>query len=119
MSRPPPRHFLGYHGLLGGAGPLILGVNRRGNPMGEVAEFRWATDEVECAAVARSLFINACVGTARYWQSYGTDFVTRSQPEEPFIRPWSEIASAVRYSAQYATWISFHTVKPRSSFGTE
>jgi hypothetical protein len=60
--------------------------------MSEGSEFHWPEDESECAAVARSLFINACVETARYWQSYGAHFVTHDQPEKPFVRPSSEVA---------------------------
>jgi hypothetical protein len=60
--------------------------------MSEVPEFHWPQDENECAAVARTLFISACVETARYWQSYGAHFVTDAHPEKPFIRSWSEVA---------------------------
>lgn len=72
--------------------------------MSEGAEFNWPEDETECAAVARSLFINGCVETARYWQSYGVHFVTHAQPEKPFVRPWSEIAKQDKaYREVFAT----------------
>lgn len=58
----------------------------------------------ECTAVARSLFINACVDTVRYWQSLGAHFVTHAKPEKPFIRPWSEIAKQdTAYREVFAT----------------
>ena len=72
--------------------------------MSEGAEFNWPDDDSEGAAVARSLFINSCVETARYWQSYGAHFVTHAQPEKPFIRPWSEVAKQDKaYREVFAT----------------
>jgi hypothetical protein len=72
--------------------------------MSDGGEFRWPDDDKECAAVARTLFIQACVQKARYWQSYGTQFVTRAQPEKPFVRPWSEIAKQDKaYREVFAT----------------
>jgi hypothetical protein len=72
--------------------------------MSEGAEFHWPDDENEGAAVARSLFITACVETARYWQSYGAHFVTHSQPDKRFIRPGSAIAKQDKaYREVFAT----------------
>ena len=46
--------------------------------MDEGSEFRWPDDDGECAAIARSLFINACVEVARYWTGFGTGLVTKA-----------------------------------------
>lgn len=72
--------------------------------MSEATAFHWPDDDSEGAAVARSLFITACVETARYWHAYGAHFVNHSHPDKPFIRPWSEIAKQDKaYREVFAT----------------
>jgi len=58
--------------------------------------FSWPGDENECAALARSMFIDACVSNANYWLDRGSDFVTNPQPAKPFIRSWNAIAKEDR-----------------------
>ena len=72
--------------------------------MDEGSEFRWPDDEAECAALARSLFVNACVDVARYWADFGTGLVTKPKPDQPYVREWNEAAKRDRaYREVFAT----------------
>jgi hypothetical protein len=73
--------------------------------MSESTEFRWPQDEAECAALARSMFLGECVGQVRYWLAHASDLVTRPEPQEPFLRPWSQLAKQDQaYREVFATF---------------
>jgi hypothetical protein len=70
----------------------------------EAAEFRWPDGDAECATLARSLFVNACVEVARHWTAFGTGLVTKPKPDQPFVREWNEAAKRDRaYREAFAT----------------
>jgi hypothetical protein len=80
--------------------------------MSQETEFKWPKDDAECTALARSLFISACVDNARYWQAYGSHFLTHSDPEKPFLRPWSSLAKQDKaYREVFATLTDLQKAK--------
>lgn len=72
--------------------------------MNDDSEFSWPEDPAECAALARSMLIQESVNVARYWSGFGRDLLIHPQPEEPYIRPGSEVAKRERaYRETFAT----------------
>jgi hypothetical protein len=95
-----------------GRGSLAKSFGGRGNDMSQGSEFNWPKEHAECAALARSMFISACVDNARYWQSYASALVKHAEPEKPFLRPWNAQAKQDKaYREVFATLTDLQKAK--------